>query len=80
MRTTIDIEDDVLLAVKELARRRKTTAGKVLSELARVALRQGPHADSTADPVETYGFEPFPTRGGLVTNDMIDRLREEADD
>jgi hypothetical protein len=35
MRTTLDIDDDVLQAAKELAEARGSTAGKVLSELAR---------------------------------------------
>jgi DNA-binding transcriptional regulator YdaS (Cro superfamily) len=35
MRTTLDIDDDVFLAAKELAAIRKTTAGQVISELAR---------------------------------------------
>ncbi|MGE5345964.1 MAG: CopG family transcriptional regulator [Acidithiobacillales bacterium] len=39
MRTTLDIDDDVLEAAKELAASRSTTAGRVLSELARRALR-----------------------------------------
>jgi hypothetical protein len=38
MRTTLDIDDDVLQAAKELAARRGTTAGQVVSELARKAL------------------------------------------
>lgn len=38
MRTTLDLDEDVLAAVKELASARKSTAGKVLSELARRAL------------------------------------------
>ena len=38
MRTTLDIDDDVLQAAKELATLRGSTAGKVLSELARRAL------------------------------------------
>jgi hypothetical protein len=37
MRTTLDIEDDVLAAVKDLARRQQRTAGQVLSSLARQA-------------------------------------------
>jgi hypothetical protein len=24
-----------------------------------------------------YGFRPFPKRGGIVTNELIDRLRED---
>ena len=38
MRTTLDIDDDVLQAAKEIAQNRATTAGHVLSELARKAL------------------------------------------
>ena len=38
MRTTLEIDDDVLLAAKELAAAQGSTAGKVLSELARKGL------------------------------------------
>jgi hypothetical protein len=38
VRTTLDIDDDVLQVAKELASARQSTAGKVLSELARKAL------------------------------------------
>lgn len=38
MRTTLDIDDDVLQAAKELAMLKGKSAGKVLSELARQAL------------------------------------------
>jgi hypothetical protein len=38
MRTTLDVDDDVLQAAKEIAANRKTTAGQVLSDLARTAL------------------------------------------
>lgn len=38
MRTTLNIDDDVLQAAKELAAVRGLTAGRVLSDLARKAL------------------------------------------
>jgi hypothetical protein len=38
MRTTLDLDDDVLQAAKELAAARKSTAGKVVSDLLRQAL------------------------------------------
>jgi hypothetical protein len=38
MRTTLDIDDDVLQAAKELAAGRGLTAGKALSDLARLGL------------------------------------------
>lgn len=38
MRTTLDIDEDVLQAAKELAAARRLTAGRVISDLARAAL------------------------------------------
>ena len=38
MRTTLDIDDDVLQAAKEIAVTQGSTAGKVLSDLARKGL------------------------------------------
>lgn len=38
MRTTLDLDPDVLAAAKELARRRKLSTGRVISELVREAL------------------------------------------
>jgi len=75
MRTTLDIDDDVLRAAKELARREKKTAGAVISELTRRALTAAPPAGRATRAV--HGFRPFPKRGGIVTNEQIDRLREE---
>lgn len=77
MRTTLDIEDDVLQAAKELARRERKTTGEVLSLLARRALTSmaAPPARKKAEAFA--GFRPFPSRGGVVTNEIIDGLREE---
>ena len=41
MRTTLDIDDDILQAAKEIAEIRGSTAGKVISELARKGLDLG---------------------------------------
>ena len=38
MRTTLDLDDDVLQAAKEIAANRGSTTGQVLSELARKGL------------------------------------------
>lgn len=80
MRTTLEIEDDVLLAAKELARREHTTAGKVISDLARRSLTQANAmtADQAKEPAATHGFRPFPPRGGVITNELVDRLRDES--
>ena len=77
MRTTLDIDDDVLRAAKELARREKKTAGEVISDLVRRALGAPPPDTAAKEPQALHGFRPFPRRGGIVTNDLIDRLRED---
>jgi hypothetical protein len=74
MRTTLDIDEDVLLAAKELARRERKTAGVVLSELARLGLRGG---QSTLELTRArYGFVPKAAGGVTVTNAHIDALKE----
>jgi hypothetical protein len=39
MRTTLDLDDDLLQAAKQLAQQRGKTAGQVVSELVRAALK-----------------------------------------
>lgn len=78
MRTTLDIADDVLLAAKDLARRERKTAGQVISDLARRGLlRPDAAASATEEPEEFFGFHPLPSRGVVVTSELINRLREE---
>jgi hypothetical protein len=74
MRTTIDLEDDVLSAAKELAIKRGTTVGRVLSDLARQSLTR-------LTPVSTRdGLPLFPvqSRAGVVTLEFVNRLRDET--
>lgn len=80
MRTTLDIDEDVLQAAKELAKRSRTTAGQVLSGLARQALSQYAGVrgvkSSRRRAAGFLGFEPFPGRGGIVTDELVIALRE----
>jgi hypothetical protein len=73
MRTTLDIDDDVLQAAKELAAVRKSTAGQVISELARMALTKG----ETSKPIIRNGFELLPGGGAMVTGELVDKLAED---
>jgi hypothetical protein len=77
MRTTVNLAEDVLLAVKERARRQGRSAGEVLSDLARQALTHDPRTGEIAEDGAFYGFEPLPHRGAAVSNDLIDRLLED---
>ncbi len=77
MRTTLNIDEDVLFAVKERARRQGRSAGEVLSELARKGLTESSVSGEVAEAEAFYGFEPLPSRGRAVSNELIDRLRED---
>jgi hypothetical protein len=66
----------VLQAAKELAKRQHKTAGQVLSELARQAMTRV-HADHDESLQACCGFQPFPPRGGIVTEQQIETIREQ---
>jgi hypothetical protein len=79
MRTTLDIDDDVLQAAKELARAENKTAGQVLSELARKALTQPRRGGRAGEVRIVDGIPVIPARGAVVTKELVDRLIEEED-
>ncbi|MDZ7589705.1 MAG: CopG family transcriptional regulator [Rubrivivax sp.] len=79
MRTTLEIDDDVLQAAKDLARRQQLTAGQVISRLLRERLNGlGPEATvaEAAPAVNAAGFRPLPSRGVLVSNELVNALRD----
>ena len=88
MRTTLDIADDVLFAAKEIARHEKKPLGQIISDLARRAFAHPAGAASLKAPSDcavpqvserlaNYGIRPLPPRGGIVSNELIDRLRDQ---
>ena len=79
MRTTLDIDDDLLAAAKELSRQQGRSAGQVVSALLRKALMGGGLAGAAVvqqAPASAHGFRPFAARGTPVTNHGIDALRD----
>ena len=93
MRTTLDIADDVLAEARFVAQRDHTSMGAVISQWARDAVRglqqPGLDAQPALVPAADYetlarraaamGFVPIITGGvpGSVTNELINRIREE---
>jgi hypothetical protein len=74
MRTTLDIEDDVLEAAKELARSQGGTAGRVISDLA----RRGLNAPETKRRSVVRGGVPvLPSRGEIVTLEHVQKIQDE---
>jgi hypothetical protein len=75
MRTTLDIDDDLLQAAKELAQSRDCTAGQVVSDLLRRAL-----ASSSSSRVRN-GVPLLPRRASGArkpTMKLVNTLRDEA--
>jgi len=75
MRTTLDIEDDVLQAAKELAQREGGTAGQVISTLARRGLAL-PTAGRKNRSGVRGGVPMLPSRGEVVTLEHVQQLQD----
>ena len=78
MRTTLDIENHILLAAKELAKREKKTIGQMISDFARRGLTSET-TPGTREPKAVYGFRPFPKEGRVVSNRLINKLRDDGE-
>lgn len=77
MRTTLDIEPDVLQMAKEIAAREKSTAGKVLSRLARQGYQGGGSETGKEKPSVRNGVPVLPKRNEPVTMEKVRRLMDE---
>ena len=74
MRTTIDIDDELLLTVKQIAQQRNTTAGSVVSGLLREALQPRAFQLEYRNGVPVLPKRP---NGPVVTMELVNRLRDE---
>jgi hypothetical protein len=76
VRTTLDIDDDVLLAAKDLAKAEGKTAGKLISELARKALQP---AKKRGLRRNGFTLMPLKKNGTPITMELVNRLRDEEE-
>lgn len=76
MRTTLDIDEDVLFYLKETASLKKTTAGKVVSDLVRQSLEEKGFEAETRN-----GFVQIKRKPGdpIITPEFIEQLLEETE-
>ncbi|HMQ54574.1 MAG TPA: CopG family transcriptional regulator [Anaerolineae bacterium] len=74
MRTTIDLDEDILLATKELARQRGIPMSKIISELLRQALTR-PVTTETRSGIPLFPRQP---NAGVVTLEIVNQLRDET--
>ena len=76
MRTTLDIEDDVLQAAKEMAGREGSTTGRMLSELARRGLAKLSSVEKPNARVRG-GVPVLPSRGEIITLEHVQQLMDQ---
>ena len=72
MRTTLDIDEDVLAAARSLAAQRRDSIGKVISDLARQTLMKRPRV------VTRSGVPLIPVKKDAlpVTMEIVNELRD----
>ena len=75
VRTTLDLDDDVLTAAKELAAMRQKTAGQIVSELLRKALEPAPELQGP----ERRADSAAPAGARLITTADVRRWADEDD-
>lgn len=81
MRTTLQLDDDVLAAAWVLARQQRTSLGAVISEMARQALVAPPPGSSPDSPEFHHrnGLHllPWKAQGSPVDLELVNSLRDE---
>jgi hypothetical protein len=85
MRTTLTIDNDVLSAARDIAKLQHRTVGGVISDMARKGMTLAPPAPLTdsenlSEPdawLAASGFTTFGDDDTIITNEDIDRIRED---
>ncbi len=81
MRTSLQLDDDVLAAARVLARQQRTSLGAVISELARQALVAPAPGSSSGDPGGDHRnglpLLPWKEKGAPVDLELVNHLRDE---
>jgi hypothetical protein len=89
VRTTINFADHALYAAKSYAHQHQKTLGEAINELVLKGLQTinavkvkatSPKGMSTAEldaQFHAMGFRTIPSRGGVMTNERVNQIREE---
>ncbi|WP_254992708.1 CopG family transcriptional regulator [Cyanobium sp. Cruz CV11-17] len=81
MRTTLQLDDDMLAAARVLARQQRTSLDAVISELARQALVAPAPGSSSGDPGGDHRnglpLLPWKEKGAPVDLELVNHLRDE---
>lgn len=72
MRTTLDLDEDILLAAKSIANRKGQTIGRVVSDLLRDVFK----AKTTGEVKHGVPLLPVKKNSQLVTMELVNKLRD----
>ena len=75
MRTTLNLDDDVLLSLKEYAEQRSVALGKAASEL----IRRGLATETPIRLVNDFAVFDLPADSPRVTTDQVAELESEPE-
>jgi hypothetical protein len=73
MRTTLELDDDLVQVARQLAQQRQTTMGQVISQLVRLAL-EPKSAPRTRNGVLLFELKPGARKPSMA---LVNRLRDE---
>lgn len=74
MRTTLAIDDDIILAARAVAHRERKSVGEVISDFARQGMSKRMRTAKSR-----LGLPVLPKRGVVVTMELVNRLRDEEE-
>lgn len=77
MRTTVNIEDDILAVIKEMARKEHVSAGRVISRIVREALTDRNCRQNAGSEQTVAGFRPFLPREKVISNEQVNWIRDD---
>jgi hypothetical protein len=75
MQTTLDLDDDILYAAKQLAQQQRKSIGQVVSQLvrdafsAKLAVAANSVPVAVSEPLHQNGIFPRPNRGAIASNE-----------
>ena len=80
MRTTLDLEPDVLLQARQIAQMQRTSIGKTVSRLLRERFQSPLQPEEAPDAngfIYRNGFAVLPSRGETISAEHVQRLMDE---
>jgi hypothetical protein len=80
MRTTLDIDDDILRIAKDRAKAEDKSAGRVISDLVRKALQDTGARLEMCEIEIRDGIPVLPSQSVVVAKELVDELIEESNE